>query len=149
MPEGVASLVVYAFTNRASGTAVSDWIQALPYQRYQADAWLRGQAGALVDGSALWVEFYNGAQFVGRERLWDNALLPLASAWQQAGDSFVLPHLRRPLPPGAGSDAADGLAGPGRRHPAGPHPAHPLAGQRRLGSGGRPAVTGFGHCRRR
>ena len=91
MPEGVASLVVYAFTNRASGTAVSDWIQALPYQRYQADAWLRGQAGALVDGSALWVEFYNGAQFVGRERLWDNALLPLASAWQQAGDSFVLP----------------------------------------------------------
>lgn len=82
---------VYAFTNRARATAVSStWFDAVPYQSYRIDAWVRGQFGGQIGSSKLWLEYYDGSGFVERIPIWQAVSLN-AITWQLVSQNITVP----------------------------------------------------------
>jgi hypothetical protein len=82
---------VYAFTNRARATAVSStWFSVIPFQSYRIDGWVRGQFAGLTGSSKLWLEYYDGSNFVGRIPIWQATSLN-NTAWQPVSLSITIP----------------------------------------------------------
>ncbi|MBE2202051.1 MAG: hypothetical protein IAE79_25810, partial [Anaerolinea sp.] len=82
---------VYAFTNRARAvTNSSTWFDAVPFQSYRIEGWVRGQFAGNVGSGKLWLEYSNGGQVVQRVLLW-SAASQNSVAWQPVSENITVP----------------------------------------------------------